>query len=441
MEQKYKVAQAIEIGSNISEVLYIREEYIRNKNLTNYYKEKVDEGLSDLMQHKKLNTSQVSEIKMALNGDYGCKVDSINRSSGTISYTYGKEKKTIEVGKDVAKNIDYYLDKKDSEKLFWWNENYNEKFGWYLEGIRKGTYNLSSDEPDEKELKDIGKKCAEGWIKDFSKKYDKQCRGYVSVAFRCSDFEDIKPNKDNYNKTLSSILTVGGYDFSSAVEDKLTCPEDVKEIDEKIKKGTNEIDIINADKEKPEKERMNLGWKIKYASPEAEVAHSLAKGLKVKKQKDLSSDVTDEEKAIYKQAAKELGYNDNELNYESVKDRFIDIQRGTSGEYCGRHITPNQETLDAQLKKLIKTEKGYDDVWVNDFTEPYLNKEARLKRCKEIEAAIKRIDEKLNPEKSSAETVASYAPTKEAQNLTEQAKGGKNNFNPLVAACSADRGR
>lgn len=257
LEQQYKLAQADEIGANIAELLSYRQKYVdagTNK--------KLSRDAAQLYLSEYSDKPNVKELMNAV------KNDNVNITKGDKgNYTFEVDGKTITVeGDQLGENAKRYLDayirnKENFEKIdetlkTKWAEDENGTFSSYFSAIKSGKINPLSTNPEdmENEMQQIGEIVSSMWKDKFSETYKGQCTSQTADYFRQMDFQEMKPNEENYKKALSKALTVGGWDFSKYAMENLTCPDEIKAIDETIKNSKTKEEV----RKKTRDEGLNL---------------------------------------------------------------------------------------------------------------------------------------------------------------------------------------
>ena len=253
LEQRYKLAQADEIGANIAELLSFRQKYVdagTNK--------KLSRDAAQLCLSEYSDKPNVKELMNAV------KNDNVNITQGdTGNYTFEVDGKTITVegdqlGEDAKRYLNAYIQNKENfEKIdetlkTKWARDETGMFASYFRSIERGEIDPLSTKPEdmEKEMQRIGGIVSSNWKDKLSEKYKGQCTSYTEDHFERMDLHEMKPNEENYKKALSKALTVGGWDFSNYVKDNLTCPEEIKAIDETIKNSITKEEVIKKAKDK-----------------------------------------------------------------------------------------------------------------------------------------------------------------------------------------------
>ncbi|MBO5038386.1 MAG: hypothetical protein J6C85_02865 [Alphaproteobacteria bacterium] len=262
LAQHYKLEQADEISANISECLVLREVYCEASKNMNKAKNNILSTIQNDEQLKKEFAPFISRIK---------NIDRIDRSDFYVkdNKICARGQKPIEVkdpellnqfkemctqknrmssAETTLLNYDIMITHTNGGNL----PRMEDRKMWvngYQQNISKVICNPLSQNPEEikKEMQYIGEMCAKNWMKTQAQDYEKQCDENTAHYFKEHNFQEVKANDENFNKTLSATLTIGGWDFSDAVKGKLNCRNGkFIEADNMINKKANELDVIKA---------------------------------------------------------------------------------------------------------------------------------------------------------------------------------------------------
>lgn len=296
LEQHYKLEQANEIGSNITECLLYEEVY--------------REAVLDMEKIKK-NLLQTLKNDEKLKEEYAPVIK-------VIEYCGEKEVPAITYKDNMIFVGDKQIEVKSPELLNQFEDlqthisrrndadNNLQTYGILVctgNEPYKGAPQILENEscsylvldpfnknPDDfkKGRQLLGARCTSKWMDECADEYTEQCTTNTSLYFQEHNFQEIKANDENFNKALSSALTIGGWDFSNEVKNQLSC-QNTKfiEADKMIANGENELAVINTD---PELFKKKLGLLLDSASL-VDIATEYAKDVTVGKKKFKSQPV------------------------------------------------------------------------------------------------------------------------------------------------------
>jgi len=358
MAQHYKLEQADEIGSKITELLALRQRYVeangaaeKSKQLTRtYLANYTDKDALKLREaiEKGYTITQVEGNKFKIkNGEKEEIADMGTRSCNSVK-TYIKKQKQF-------KNLDTEMKTK-------WTKD--KDTGWYWKDVANGRLKpLSTEAYDmQREMDAIGSGMASNWNWNYSKDYTAQCTNRTRYYFDEHNFQEIKANNDNYDKALSAALTVGGWDFSSAVKGHLSAPENIQKIDEQIAKGENESKVI----EKAEKLGISLqkNHSTSNDSIEVRIAAKIAGDEKITGVKEKITErpfIWDEKQESRFKTAMENLEKMNIPEKDKQEIQKLRQELGWDNKKKGETVTPEEmEKLDALSTRISKF---YDPIW------------------------------------------------------------------------------
>lgn len=169
-----------------------------------------------------------------------------------------------EIGARIAGLLQYrqmYKEAKtDKERQEICEKGSNDGYRYYFEALENGEINPRSGvkKDFDKEMEFIAVKTVGDWMNSYAQGYDKT---HIMMVRNDVDVNNLKPNDENYNKAVSALMTMGGIDFSSYIEDidVSWVNSTVIKADEMIKNGKS-AEIAMEYVAESEDERYNYLW-------------------------------------------------------------------------------------------------------------------------------------------------------------------------------------
>ena len=252
LAQQYMLEQANEISANIAEYILLQEAYCEaSKNL-----DATKKNLLSTLQNDEQLKNEFAPVMEKIEN-----VTDLSIQDNKICYNNGKNSIEIKDPQLLEQFNALLQHQQDKDKCV--KASYSTNLGAIhfsdsqdkpdldkgTHNTQEVTYNPLSQNPEDikKAMQYIGETCAKNWMNNFSAAYQTQCNISATQYFRYHNFQDVKANDENFNKALSAMLTVGGWDFSEAVKSQLACQNSqLIEADKMISNGANELDVLKA---------------------------------------------------------------------------------------------------------------------------------------------------------------------------------------------------
>ena len=349
MTQHYRLEQADEVGSKITELMTMRQKYVETYG--------VAEKSKQLARTYLANYTDENAVKLREALEKGYTVTAMEGNKFKIKN--GEKEEIADMGDRNCSSVKVYIKK---EKVFknldnemrteWVND---KDTGWYWREVKMGYAKPLSTEPYDmkRDMDRIGSGMAQNWMSQYANDYVAQCKNRTEIYFDDHNFQEIKPNNDNYNKAMSAALTIGGWDFSESVKGYLSAPEKFQKVDEQIAKGENEASIIESAKKQGlllAKNRHTFSDDIEYRIA-AEIAGK-DKVTGVEEKKPELAKWNDEYSTRYKTAMENL----EKIDFKPEDKKEIDKLRqelGFDNKKPGDTITKEEITKMNALNKAV----------------------------------------------------------------------------------------
>lgn len=358
MTQHYRLEQADEVGSKITELMTMRQKYVETYG--------VAEKSKQLARTYLANYTDENAVKLREALEKGYTVTAMEGNKFKIKN--GEKEEIADMGDRNCSSVKTYIRKEKAFKNLdneMRNEWVNDKdTGWYWREVKMGYAKPLSTEPYDmkRDMDRIGSGMAQSWMSQHSAEYVEQCTGRTKAYFDEHNFQEIKPNNDNYNKAMSAALTVGGWDFSESVKGRLSAPEKFQKIDEQIAKGENEASVIKS----AEKQGVRLGKNRNTFSENIEyrIAAELAGKDKVTGVEEKITErpfIWDEKQESHFKTAMENLEKMNLPEKDKQEIQKLRQELGWDNKKKGETVTPEEmEKLDALSTKISKS---YNPIW------------------------------------------------------------------------------
>lgn len=421
MSQHYKLEQADEVGSKITELMTMRQKYVEAASAKTTLAQRAKLSLS--ANHTNPDTDKLLN---ALDKGY-----QITKNEGNkYKFKDGDKEVIVDLGNKQCSVLDEYIKSQsqfnalDQEMRNEWVKD--DDTGWYWQKVKYGTINPLSTDPHEmkKEMDEIGSGMASNWRALHGEKYDAQCSGQTATYFNQHNFQEIKPNDDNYNKSLKQALTIGGWDFSASVKNQLSAPEKIQKIDKQIAAGENEATIIKSASKADLRLRKN--WDDDYNSLEFRMAAELAgkdkiSGILEKPKENLTPAEIAQFKAAYDKVKKEGDKPFDPKLIPQIQTYVAEIKSGIENGRTAEKFS--------QLTVYRKEYYGAKLVTNNrqkDFSKPFLAQYYQALQNHEVQKAKERVDnvvkgqQQLAKREQKTATPQTQAPQNIAYTLKQQ---------------------
>lgn len=389
MEQHYKLEQADEVGSKITELMTMRQKYVETYGAS--------EKSKQLARTYLANYTDENAVKLRKALEKGYTITAMEGNKFKIKN--GEKEEIADMGDRSCPSVKTYINKKrafnnlDNEMRNEWVKDEDTGDYWYQ--VKMGYTKPLSTEPSDmkKDMDYIGVTMAKNWMNQHANNYVAQCKNRTEIYFADHNFQEIKPNNDNYNKALSAALTIGGWDFSESVKGYLSAPEKFQKIDEQIAKDKNEASIIEFAK----KQGLSLGKNRETSSNDIEyrIAAKIAGNDKitgVEKEKPELAKWNEEYATLYKNATENLKKMDFKNKEEIEKLRQ---ETGFDNKKPGDPITKEDITKMNALYQAVS--KHYSE----------LNDEQKINNL-DCMIALDQIKTKYHNDNVSKEEIAQY---------------------------------
>lgn len=411
MSQHYKLEQADEIGSKITELMTMRQKYVEVHSIAECSKQYARTTLSEI------GTVDANLLLSAV--EKGAEITKLEGNKYKIKD--GNKEIVADLKDKNTPLLDTYIEKQkafqnlDKEMRNEWVKD--DDTGWYWQKVKYGTINPLSTDPHEmkKEMDEIGSGMASNWRALHGEKYDAQCSEQTATYFNQHNFQEIKPNDDNYNKSLKQALTIGGWDFSASVKNQLSAPEKIQKIDKQIAAGENEATIIKS-AEKTDL-RLRKNWDEDYNSLEFRMAAELAgkdkiSGILEKPKENLTPAEIAQFEAAYNKVKRPEDKAFNPLLIPQIQVYVAEIksgkENGKTAEQFSQRTDYRKEYRDAPLVTNNRQK---------DFSKPFLAQYYQALQNHEVQKAKERVDnvvkgqqqlakQEQKPEKTQPQTPA-----------------------------------
>lgn len=387
MSQHYKLEQADEIGSKITELMTMRQKYVEAASAKTTLAQRAKLSLS--ANHTNPDTDKLLN---ALDKSY-----QITKNEGNkYKFKDGDKEVIVDLGNKQCSVLDEYIKSQsqfnalDQEMRNEWVKD--DDTGWYWRQVKNGTIKPLSTDPHEmkSEMDKIGSGMASNWQAQYGQNYDAQCTNQTETFFNQHNFQEIKQNDDNYNKALKQALTIGGWDFSEQVKSQLSAPEKIQKIDKQIAAGENEAAII----QKAEKSGMRLrkNWNEDYDSLEFRIAAELAGNGKISgtfetPKENLSTAEIAQYEAAYNKVKRPEDKAFNPLLIPQIQAYVAEIK---SGKESGK--TAEQFSQRTDYKKEYQGAPLVTNNRQKDFSKPFLKEYYQALQKREVQKAKERVD-------------------------------------------------